>query len=545
MGETVQGGRLAARAIAAEGVDTVFTLSGGHVMPIYEGCRHEAVRLVDVRHEQAAAHAAEAWGRITRSCGVALVTAGPGVTGVVTAVANSAVAQTPLVVIGGARPLVQAEQGALQELDQLALMRTLVKWAAVCGQPERIPEYVAAAFRHARAQPRGPVYLELPMDVLFAEASADTPVGRSRSEARTFGDPREIMKAAELLNAAERPAVVAGSGVWWDGAWKQLALFAENGRFPIFLNGSGRGSLPPDHERFFQHSRIAALEGADVVCVIGTPLDFRLRFGHFAEDAKLVHVHSDATELGRNRAPDAAIVADTAAALGILADAVKSPRDQTARDAWLERLQEVERAWWDERRAELESDAAPIHHYRLGAELDRVLDPGTIVIGDGGDVVAAVSRVLRVHRPGHWLDPGPFGCLGVGPPYALGVKAAKPDKQVVVVAGDGAFGLNGFEFETLTRFGLPAVFVIGNDAAWGEIRVPQVGLYGPDAQVATRLAPTPYHRLCEVFGGHGEHVERPDELAPALARALSSGQPAIVNVTLDPDAMAGHPYRGM
>lgn len=543
MAETVQGGRLAARALAAEGVGAVFTLSGGHIMPVYEGCRHEGVRVVDVRHEQAAGHAAEAWGRITRSCGVALVTAGPGVTGVVTAVANCAAAQTPLVVIGGARPLVQAEQGALQELDQLSLFKPIVKWAAVCSQPERIPDYVATAFRHARAQPRGPVYLELPMDVLFAEAAADCPVAPSRSEARIFGDPREIMKAADLLTNAERPAVIAGSGIWWDGAWKQLASFAENGRLPVFLNGSGRGALPPDHDLFFQHARGAALEAADVLCVIGTPLDFRLRFGRFPAETKLVHVHADATELGRNRAPDASIVADSAAALGILADAVKNPRHDRA--PWLERLREAERAWWDEHRAEIESDAAPIHHYRLGAELDRVLDPGTVVIGDGGDVVAAVSRVLRVHRPGHWLDPGPFGCLGVGPPYALGVKTAQPAKQVVVVAGDGAFGLNGFEFETLTRFGLSAVFVIGNDAAWGEIRIPQIGLYGPDAEVATRLAPTPYHRLCEVFGGHAEHVERPDELVPALERALASGEPAIVNVMLDPDAMAGHPYRGM
>jgi acetolactate synthase-1/2/3 large subunit len=543
MAGTVQGGRLAAHAIAAEGVDTVFTLSGGHVMPIYEGCRHEDVRVLDVRHEQAAGHAAEAWGRIQRSCGVALVTAGPGVTGVVTAVANCAVSQTPLVVVGGARPLVQAEQGALQELDQLALLRPLVKWGAVCAQPERIPEYVATAFRHARAQPRGPVYLELPMDVLFAEAEADAPAGPSRSDARAFGDPREVMKAADLLTSAERPAVIAGSGVWWDGAWKQLALLAENGSLPVFLNGSGRGALPPDHDLFFQHSRGAALEAADVVCVVGTPLDFRLRFGRFGQDAKLVHVHADATELGHNRAPDASLVADCAAALGILADAVRNPRHD--RGPWLERLRAAERAWWDEHRSEIESDASPIHHYRLGAELDRVLDPGTIVVGDGGDVVAAVSRVLRVHRPGHWLDPGPFGCLGVGPPYALGVKAAQPHKQVVVVAGDGAFGLNGFEFETLTRFGLPAVFVIGNDAAWGEIRIPQVGLYGKDAEVATRLAPTPYHRLCDVFGGHAEHVERPADLAPALERALASGQPAIVNVMLDADAMAGHPYRGM
>jgi acetolactate synthase-1/2/3 large subunit len=539
MGE--QAGRLVARALAAEGVHTIFTLSGGHVMPVYEGCRLEGVRVIDVRHEQAAAHAAEAWGRINRACGVALVTAGPGVTGTVTAVANCFAAQTPLVVLGGARPLVQAEQGALQEFDQLSLLKPITKWAAICAQPDRAADFVSTAFRHALAQPRGPVYLELPMDVLFADAEVEV-LGPSRSAARTFGDPREVMKAADLLINAERPAVVAGSGVWWDGAWKQLALFAENGRLPVYLSGAGRGALPPDHELFFQHSRGAALDAADVVCVVGTPLDFRLKFGRFGPETKLVHIHADARELGRNRAPDAGIVGDSAAVLGILADGVKTRRTD---DGWLERLRESERSWWAEHRAEIESDAAPIHHYRLGKTLDEVLDPGTVVIGDGGDVVAAVSRVLRVHRPGHWLDPGPFGCLGVGPPYAVGVKAAKPDKQVVVVAGDGAFGLNGFELDTLVRFGLAAVFVIGNDAGWGEIRIPQKGIYGDDAGVAVDLAPTRYDRLTEALGGHGEHVERPEELAPALERALASGQPAIVNVMLDPNAMASHAYRGM
>jgi acetolactate synthase I/II/III large subunit len=542
MAEHLQGGRLAARAIRAHGVDTVFTLCGGHVMPIYEGCRHEGIRVVDVRHEQAAGHAAEAWGRINRACGVAVVTAGPGVTGIVTAVANSFAAGTPLLVIGGARPLAQADQGALQELDQASMLRPITKWAAVCTSAERVPEYVTAGFRHALAPPRGPVYVELPMDILFAEAPAESPEP-ARAAGRAFGDPREMMKAAELLNAAERPAVIAGSGVWWDGAWEQLRSLAENGRLPVFLQGSGRGALPPGHELLFQHARGRALDEADVVCVVGTPLDFRLRFGRFAADAKLVQIHSDAAELGRNRRPDAGMVADCAAALGILADAVKGPA--AGREHWLERLRSAEADWRAEHEAEITSDARPIHHYRLGAELDRLLDPGTVAIGDGGDVVAAVSRVLRVHRPGHWLDPGPFGCLGVGPPYALGIGAARAGASIVVVAGDGAFGLNGFEFESLTRQAIPAVFVVGNDAAWGEIRVPQVGLYGAGAEVATRLAPTRYDRLVETFGGHGEHVERPDELAPALERALTAGQPAIVDVALDPDAMAGHAYRGL
>jgi acetolactate synthase I/II/III large subunit len=541
MGEALQGGRLAARAVAAAGVDVLFTLSGGHVMPIYEGCRHEGLRVVDLRHEQSAAHAAEAWGRVRRRCGVALVTAGPGVTGTVTAVANCLAAQTPLVVLGGARPLAQAEWGALQEFDQLSLMKPITKWAAVCPSAGRIPEYVGIAFRQALAQPRGPVYLELPADVLFAEGEADETPGDPWTGPRAFGDPAELDRAAALLSSAERPALVAGGGVWWDAAAEQLAALVGRARLPTFLNGSGRGSLPPEHDLFFQHSRGTALDEADVVCVVGTPLDFRLRYGRFGAK-KLIHVHGDPRELGRNRVPDAAIVGDCAAVLGALADMVQAPRDGCP--GWLERLRAAESAWWEARRAEIESDAAPIHHYRLGAELDRVLDEDTVVIGDGGDVVAAVSRVLRVRRPGHWLDPGPFGCLGVGPGYAVGVGAAGFGKQVVCVMGDGAFGLNGLDFDTLVRFGIPAVLVVGNDGAWGEIRVPQVGMYGSDAEVATRLAPSRYDRLCDVFGGHAEHVERPHELAPALERALSSGEPAIVNVMLDPDAMAGHAYRG-
>jgi acetolactate synthase-1/2/3 large subunit len=542
MGAPLPGGRLAAQAIAAAGVDVVFTLSGGHVMPIYEGCRQEGVRVVDLRHEQSAAHAAEAWGRVKRACGVAVVTAGPGVTGTVTAVANCLAAQAPLLVLGGARPLAQAERGALQEFDQLSLMKPITKWAAACPATSRIPEYVAIAFRHALAPPRGPVYLELPADILFEEAEADPAPTASRAAPRVFGDPHELAKAADLLVSAERPAVVAGSGVWWDGSAKQLAAFAENGRLPVFLNGSGRGSLPPEHPLFFQHSRATALEEADVACVIGAPLDFRLRYGRFGAE-KLIHVHGDPRELGRNRLPDAAIAGDCAAVLEILADGVKARADD--RTAWLGRLRDAEKAWWDEHRAEIESDASPIHHYRLGAELDQVVDAGTVVIGDGGDVVAAVSRVLRVHTPGHWLDPGPFGCLGVGPGYAVGVGAAGFGSQVVCVMGDGAFGLNGLDFDTLVRFSIPAILVVGNDGAWGEIRIPQVGLYGREGELATRLAPSRYDRLCEVFGGHAEHVERPEEIAPALERALASEQPAIVNVMLDPDAMAGHTYRGL
>jgi acetolactate synthase-1/2/3 large subunit len=436
---------------------------------------------------------------------------------------------------------VQAEQGALQEFDQLSLMKPITKWAAVCPSTARIPEYVAIAFRHALAPPRGPVYLELPMDVLFEEAVPDPPPKPARSVSRSFPEPHAIEEAARLIAAAARPALVAGSGVWWDGASRELAAFAEEAAIPVFLNGSGRGSLPPDHPLFFQHARSTALSSADVVLVVGAALDFRLQYGRFSAPI-LVHVHGDPREVGRNRVPDVAVVGDCAAALSALTEAT-GRRD--GRVDWLETLRLAEQRWWDERRAELESDAAPVHHYRLGAELDRVIGPGTVVIGDGGDVVAAVSRVVRVQRPGHWLDPGPFGCLGVGPGYALGVGAAGFGDAIVVVMGDGAFGLNGLDFDSLVRFGVPAVLVIGNDAAWGEIRIPQIGIYGAEGEIATRLAASRYERVADVFGGHGEHVERPADLRPALERALSAGTPAIVNVMLDPDAMSGHSYRGM
>jgi acetolactate synthase I/II/III large subunit len=541
MEESFQGGRLVAQAIAAEGVDAIFTLSGGHVMPIYEGCRLEGVRVLDVRHEQSAAHAAEAYGRVRRSAGVAVVTAGPGVTGTVTAVANAYAAQVPLVVIGGARPLVQSEKGALQEFDQLSLMKPITKWAAVCAHSTRIPEYVATAFRQALAPPRGPVYLELPMDILFEDATPDEPPAPARTTALAGADAGAVAEATAVLGLAERPVIVAGQGIWWDDAAAALDELATKLQAPVFLNGSGRGSLPASHPLLFQHARSKALAAADVILVVGAALDFRLRYGQFGE-GKLIHVHADPRELGRNRVPEVALTGDTRLALEALAASllVSQPRPK-----WIDLVRAAESSWWESTERERTSDAAPLHHYRFAAELDRALPDDAVVIGDGGDVVAAVSRVLRVRRPGHWLDPGPFGCLGVGPGYALGVAAAGFGGPLVVVMGDGAFGLNGFDVDSLVRHNLPAVFVIGNDGAWGEIRVPQVGIYGAEGELATRLASNRYDLFTAVVGGHAEFVERPDELGPALERALAAGAPAIVNVMLDPDAMAGHAYRGL
>ncbi len=337
------------------------------------------------------------------------------------------------------------------------------------------------------------------MDVLFGTVDAreaQQPVESGLSEARPFGDPREIERAALLLDRAERPVAIAGSGVYWDAAEPALRKLVEACDIPLFVNGMARGLLPASHPRAFAMARRRALADADVALVVGAPLDFRLGFGRaptWARETQLIHVLDDPTEIGRNRPPAVGIAGDAAAVLSALGDAAAAA-GRPDRQPWLARLRAAEDEAQAPLLAQAASDAAPLHHYRLAADLDRVLPDGAYVVGDGGDVVAAASRVMHVDGAGRWLDPGPLGCLGVGIPFAIGVLTADPGATVCVMQGDGAFGLNGFEFETLTRLGLPALVVIGNDAAWGEIRNPQRTLYPDRGDVATLLAPSRYDR---------------------------------------------------
>jgi acetolactate synthase-1/2/3 large subunit len=491
----MDGGRLAARTLRQLGADAVFALCGGHVMPLYTACPAEGIRVIDVRHEQAAVYAAEAWGRVMRRPGVAVVTAGPGVTGAVTGVANAYAAASPLVLIGGARPLVQDGQGALQELPQADLLAPITKWRGVCREPERIGEYLMTAWRQAWSQPRGPVYLELPMDVLFANLADDVveePVRGGLTSARAFGDPEQTMRAVALLNEAERPVVIAGSGVYWDGGERALRVAAERANLPVFTNGLGRGTLEPEHPLASALVRRTALEEADVALVVGATLDFRLGFGRppaWRDDTKLIHVRPDPAQIGPKRQADAGITGDCGAVLGVLADALRSTGGP-ARGRWIDRLRAAEDEAEAVLRAQAAASTAPVNHYRLAAELAEVLPEDAYVIGDGGDVVAAASRLVRPRQAGRWHDPGPLGCLGVGLPYALGVATARPEATICVVQGDGAFGLNGMEFETFTRAGWPVLVVIGNDAAWGEIRNPQRAMYPEAGDVATVLGPS-------------------------------------------------------
>ncbi len=541
MSDTLSGGRLVARMLKQEGVTTAFTLSGLHIAPIYAGCVEEGIRLIDTRHEQAAAHAADAWARLTRGVGVAIVTAGPGVTDAVTGVANAYSAGVPLVLLGGAAPTFNQGRGALQEMPQTQLFAGISKWSDRVPSPELIPTYLAKAFRVARAGRPGPVFLELPWDVLSNgadEALADAQV-RYRTAARSPGDPQQVEAARRLLSDAERPVVLAGSSIWWDGAWSALAAVAGQTGVPVYLNGMGRGCLPSDHPSFLQLSRKVALSRADVVMVIGTPLDFRVGYGTtptFAEDARVIQVDIDGADIGRNRPIEVGIIGDARSVL----DQLRVGAGRWGAPGWLAELRAAEVKRREAQAVFEASDQRPIHHFRLARALDEVARAvGDVTfVGDGGNVVAVAAKVLQVGGPGRWLDPGPLGCLGVGAPFAIAAKLLHPERHVCVVQGDGAFGLNGMDFETAVRFGLPMVVVVGNDASWGQIAIPQRAMYGDDKSPATALRPTRYDQVVKALGGDGEHVDDPAELVPALTRAFQSGKVYCVDVAIDPEAAA-------
>ena len=534
------GGQLVARTLKQAGVGHVFTLCGGHILPIYDGCLSEGITVIDTRHEQAAAHAGDAYARLTRDIGVAIVVPGPGVTDAVTGVANAYAARSPLLLIGGAAPLGLRGLGALQETEQVALLRPITKGAWSVSETRQIPEVLATAIRTALSGRPGPVFVEIPVDLLMTmieDRLAPIPtryVHRTRAavESATLG------RLEALLAAAERPVVMAGGGVYWDDAAKSLAAFAERAGVPVFMNGAGRGALPTDHPNAFFQTRGWALGHADVVLVLGAPLDFRLGYGRpptFAENAKVAMIDVDSAELGRNRPLELGIAGDIDVILRQLT--VQLSGKLAGRSApWRAELRRREA----EARAKLvelaATDQAPISHYRWAWEIACAVTRDTIVVGDGGDVVNCAAKFVPIDRMGQWLDPGPLGCLGVGPPFALTAKLLRPDQRVLLVSGDGAFGLNGMELETAVRFKLPFTCIIGNDGGWGQIRSPQVSFFGEARTVATSLPTTRYDLMVEALGGRGAYVTDPAEIGPVLARALASDEVWCINVALDPEA---------
>jgi acetolactate synthase-1/2/3 large subunit len=532
----IHSGRIVAKALAAEGVSHLFTLCGGHIQAIYDGCLDENIRVVDFRHEQSAAHAADGWARATGKPGVAAVTAGPGVTDAVTAVANAYRAGVPMVLIGGAGPRVLQDKGSLQDMDHCALMSSITKWAKAVPDVSRLAEYVAMAFRHATTGVPGPVFLEIPLDFLMDMKPEDKVKLKTgyRTENRLSPDPAAIDEAVAILKAAQRPVCVMGSQLRWardpQGA---LNGFLDATETPVFVNGMARGSITPGTSRFYNRSRSWALRRCDAVLVFGTPLDFRLRYGDsINKEAQIIQIDFDGSIIGENRHVHVGIPADTGATLEALTRAITDAGGLPDSTGWHAEIREQEEKKWDVMRAEMALGNDPPNPMRLCAEVAKFMKKDTIVVGDGGDFVATAAYTLPIHGIGRWMDPGPLGTLGVGPGYAMAAKLANPDSDVIIMFGDGSFGLNGMEFEAMVRQDIKVIGIIGNDAGWTQILRGQRQIYGEDRVVATKLAYTRYDQVVEGLGGHGEYVEKVEDLPAALERAFTSPKAALVNVKI-------------
>lgn len=543
--DLVSGGHLVARALRNEGVDTIFTLCGGHISDIYDGCLDEKIRIIDVRHEQVAAHAADGYARMTGFLGCAVVTAGPGTTNAVTGVANAFRAESPMLLIGGQAALSQHGMGGLQDLPHVEILKPITKFASTVSSTARVADFVSTAAREAFAGSFGPTYLEIPRDVLDAKvptSQARVPqAGRSRASTRSIGDPADIARLAKLIGTSERPCVLLGQQVWTTRATQAAVRFVEALQLPTYMNGAARGTLPPGHRLHFQLTRRAALGDADLVIVVGTPFDFRLRYGSSIKAPVVVQIDMNFTTIGRNRDIELGLVGDVGAILDAATDALDSiaKTRKVSRDEWIEQLRSMESEMAKRREAELYSDQVPIHPYRLVHEIDTFLTEDSIFVGDGGDVVTFAGNVVQPKSPGSWMDPGPLGTLGVGTGFSIAAKLAHPDREILALFGDGSFAMTAFDIQTAVRFGLPYIAVVGNNSHMNQIRCGQIQKYGPArGSVANYLGDVNFEKFADMLGIYGEAVREPQELAPALQRARESGTCAILNVWLDPDAYA-------
>jgi len=527
-------GHAGAHAVAVAqryGVTTMFTLSGGHVFPLYDGAvkADPPLRLVDVRHEQTAVFAAEGIARLTRTPGLAVVTAGPGVTNSVSAVTSAWFNGAPVVVLGGRAPDYLWGKGALQEMDQVPLLAPVTKRAwtehAVAGVAASVDE----AFRLATTPHRGPVFVDFPLETIYGEATVDSP--ESDLFAPVQPDAEDVARIASLLAEARRPVLVLGSDVWLGGAETAAHLCAEALRLPVIANGQARGVLPGGHSLLVSRARSMAFAEADVVIVVGVPLDFRLRYGALGADgASVVHVADSPAGIATHSPLAASASGDLSLFFTALTDACGGR--PVGDMEWLASLRGTARAAAAEDALLLESDASPIHPMRVYGELLRQLDDDAVVIGDGGDFVSFAGRLIEPAFPGRWLDPGPYGCLGTGLGYAMAARLAHPSSQVVLMLGDGAAGLSLMDVDTLVRHNLPVVMIVGNNSAWGLEKGPMRAVYGYD--VAADLRPeTRYDQVVSALGGAGELVKEPAQIAPALQRAFESSTPYLINVITD------------
>jgi acetolactate synthase-1/2/3 large subunit len=545
----IDGGELLVRMLERAGIDTLFTLHGGHLDAILQAAHDHGIRLVDTRHEQAAAHAADGWARTTGRPGVCVVTAGPGVTDAVTGVANAFLDCIPILVIGGASPLRDAETLPLQGgLDQVAMMQPITKWSHRITHTDRIPDLVAQALRVATTGRPGPVFLEVPIDVLFSRVDEDRVVFPERiaPDAPPAPAPEAVDRAIELLAGAERPAILVGGGAWFSGSGSELIAFAERTGTPVFSNAKAHGLVPHDHALCGGgFGSLVALPhvgaGApDVVLLLGTRLGLFTggrSTGMIPGDARLIQVDISGEEIGRNRDVDVGIVADCRSAVRAF-NAAAEARSWPDHTAWTTAVSQVKGGHRMMFAQALESEKAPIHPYRLADAVRQTVGPDAIIVADGGETASWMDMVAEVPKGGHWLSHGYLGCLGTGMSFAIAAQVAHPNKQVVCIIGDGSVGLNFAEFDTMVRHGLPIVTVVNNDGQWGMSAHGQELIYGPDRHVVVDLGSARYEQAAAGFGCHAEYVVEPDELLPALRRALDAGRPACVNVMTDPSVIA-------
>lgn len=546
----ISGGHLVAKALKNEGVDTIFTLCGGHIIDIYDGCIEEGIRILDFRHEQTAAHAADGYARQTGKLGCLVTTAGPGFTNAITGIATAFRSESPVLHIGGQSALSQWKMGGLQELPHMEILKPITKFSSTVMSTERISDMVAMAARECFNGACGPSYLEIPRDVLDREipiSSAKIPeLGKYRASIKSQADIESIKKVSEILHVSERPAILFGQQVWQSRSQNEAIDFIEKLHIPAYTNGASRGMIDSKSTYCFDRTRGDAFKDADTIIIVGTPFDFRMGYGsRISKDIKIIQIDQDYTNVGKNRDVDVGLVGHPGAIMAQIQEYMPeySQNILTKRHEWVESLAAKEDEKYQKLLPTFKSDNKPIHPYRVAYEINEFLSDDTIFIGDGGDVVTISAQAVRPRNAGQWMDPGALGSLGVGTGFAIAAKLANPNKEVLCYYGDGSFGMTAFDIETADRFGLPFIAVIGNNSAMNQIRYGQLAKYGQQkGNIANKLGDMDFAEFPKLWGAHGIDVKDPNLISEALNEAREyvkkHKKSVVVNIWVDPNEYA-------